>query len=71
MGYFVVAMGYVALAVMDFERHKLAGLVNWYGAMIYGRSLDELVELVELKGLEPSTSPVRTERSPIELQPHI
>jgi len=39
MRQFVLAMGYVGLAVLDFERHKLAGLVNWYAARIY---LDEV-----------------------------
>ncbi len=27
---FLVAMGYVALAILDFERHRLAGIVTWH-----------------------------------------
>ena len=26
---FAMAMSYVGLAVLDFERHNLAGLINW------------------------------------------
>lgn len=29
---FALAMGWVALAILDFERHRLAGLVCWYHA---------------------------------------
>jgi hypothetical protein len=29
------------------------------------------MELVEMKGVEPSTSRMRTERSPTELHPHV
>lgn len=41
-------MGYVALAVVDFERHRLAGVVQWYATQFYATE-------VEPVGFEPTT----------------
>jgi hypothetical protein len=31
---FVLSLGYVALAVLEFERHKLEGILAWYAAQL-------------------------------------
>lgn len=32
---FALAMGFVALAVLEFERHQLSGVVHWYMAQFW------------------------------------